>query len=490
MKKNILRAGVLMLSVLLALCVAGCTNQGSGNTDTGVEGWYTLTEKTVDGNDITNTFITNTVYLKAGKATLFEATAVGASEQEGTYTVEGDTINILVGVKTYKYEYNKTNQLMTYSGKVNRQQVVMTYKYSADYEPHKESKGVAFTSELFGESLNENFYNYCPTAFIENNNTLHIWYCSNKVSGNVTDYVAYRKGTLNADGKWTFSEKKLVLEPTAGTWDSRHVCDPSVVKGSFHMKGESYSYLMAYLGCYTSNVTCNEVGIAVAKNPEGPWVKVDSLNPIANFYMSEDYNASSWGYGQPSVISADGEGKILLFYTKGVKSGTYCYVEEWDLSNIDDAKLLREKRVSDSGVVNASGQVDVINNADFAYDPQLNRLYVVKEDFPYADKGGTNWLTAGNTVLYIDLGEKGLDTLFGEYIWNVCGKVTAQTTGYKRAHNMGFMTDAYGRLQSPYEIPVIYTRSDESNDYPEWSARGQWPALHTYRLYGTVIETK
>ena len=135
--------------------------------------------------------------------------------------------------------------------------------------------------------------------------------------------------------------------------------------------------------CKTYDCTCNEVGIALAKNPEGPYIKADELNPIAEFYTSADYDKSSWGYGQPCVISSDNAGKILLFYTKGVKSGTYVYVEEWDLSDISKAKLVREGRLYDKGVVNASGQTDCINNADFAYDPFLKRLYCLKEDFPY-----------------------------------------------------------------------------------------------------------
>jgi len=52
------------------------------------------------------------------------------------------------------------------------------------------------------------------------------------------------------------------------------------------------------------------------------------------------------------------------------------------------------------------------------------------------------------------------------------------------------LTDEYGRLTNPYQIPVIYTRSDLREDYPDWELGGQWPALHTYRLYGYVIETK
>lgn len=504
-----MKIGALVLSVLLTSAFVGCGGVNMGNSDestnssnstessagnvtisVGAEGWYTLEEKTVDGKDITKTFIANTIKLEDGKAYVHTADYTGLETQEGTYTIEGSTVKILVGIKTYNYTFDAEDSTMEYTGKLNKQQVTMRYKYSEDFALSDATSGVSFTDELFGEDLNENFYNYCPTALMEGNNVMHIWYCSNEISGKVTDYVAYRKGVLNDLGKWVFSGKQLVLSPTSGTWDERHTCDPSVIKGKFEMGGESYSYMMAYLGCKTSDNTRNEVGIAVAKEPEGPWVKVDSLNPIANFYTSEDYNISSWGYGQPSLMSSDKEGKVYLIYTKGVTSGTYAYLEEWDFSDLDNAQLLRETRLRDTGVVNASGQTDVINNADFAYDPHLQRFYCLKEDFPYPTDNNTNWITGSNTLLYIDLGEDGLETLFGEYRWNVGGKVTAAAVGFARAHNMGILTDEYGELQNPYKIPVIFTKSDTATMYPDWNAKGQWPALHTYRLHGYVLETK
>ena len=503
---NFVKLGALLSALLIALSAFGCTTTGSNNSSSskgdsstdqkpaeivaGSEGWYVLEEKTIDGSNITSTFIANAMKLEDGKVYIHTADYGGLKTEEGTYTVSGNDVTVTIGIKPYKYVFNAEDKTMEFNGKISKQQVKMRYKYSNDFALSDNLDGVNFTDRLFGESLDENFYNYCPTALMEGNDTMHVWYCSNKVSGNVTDYIGYRKGTLTDNGKWIFTEKQLVLSPTAGTWDERHVCDPSVVKGTFEMGGENYNYLMAYLGCKTSNVTCNEVGIAVAKNPEGPWVKVDSLNPIANFYTSEDYSASAWGYGQPCVISSDLAGKVFLIYTKGVSSGTFAYIEEWDFTDLDSPVLLREVAAPTRGVVNASGGSDVINNADFAYDPHLQRLYCVKEDFPYPTGSDTNWITNSNTILYIDLGLSGFDTLFTECSWNVAGKVTESATGFKRNHNMGILTDAYGRILNPYQIPILYTMSDLASQHPDWNAGGQWPALHTYRIHGLVIETR
>ena len=43
-------------------------------------------------------------------------------------------------------------------------------------------------------------YNYCPTVITEPDGTRYIYYCTNKDSYKVIDYVGCRKGTPNADG--------------------------------------------------------------------------------------------------------------------------------------------------------------------------------------------------------------------------------------------------------------------------------------------------
>ena len=141
--------------------------------------------------------------------------------------------------------------------------------------------------ETVGDDGEDYFYNYCPSIFIEDN-VQHVYYCTNKDEGNVTDYVGYRTGQITNNKLEYSSETKFVLSHGEnGSWDSRHACDPSVIKGEFKFHGEQYSYLMAYLGCVPSDCTLNETGIAVSKTPEGPWVKCDfkvdgetKINPI------------------------------------------------------------------------------------------------------------------------------------------------------------------------------------------------------------------
>ena len=514
---NFIKSLSLILTVaMLSSLLVGCVTEPPAATEPPTEPpvteipnvvglHYTLTEKTVDGIDITARFLQNLLTLSEdGKAVWIEITSGGTEVSEGTYAVSDNVLSVRIGLKTYEFTMDETKSTLQFSGKIDRKNVTMQYVKNDNFAFSDDKGEVVFTDELFGDDINENFYNYCPSVMIEGR-TMHIWYCSNEKSGNVTDYVAYRKGTLHDDGKWTFSEKKLVLGPgEKGAWDCRHVCDPSVVKGEFHYNGTVYNYLMAYLGCLTSDVTKNEVGIALAQSPEGPWIKPENINPIADFFS--DYNLSrtesnsgnpantAWGYGQPSLVSVDKQGQIILFYSAGTTTGTYTVAELWDLSNVNAPVEKHSLMVSNKGITNSGGGSDVINNADFAYDPQTGRLYCIKEDFPYPTDNDINWIAGSNSIFYVEIGkDNALSTRIFEdynYTWTMAGKIDAGATGYKRNHNCAIVTDEYGWITDSLRLSFVYTMSMLPGDYPDWSTGGQWPALHTYRLHGYMLDVR
>ena len=467
------------------------------------DGIYNVSLYTVSGVDYTSSYYANYIILNNGNVTWVKTDITGSTVDTGTYVKENNEVTITIGIKPYKFAYDSESKKIEFSGTLNKKKVVMEYMVDSNFTIGETTGDVEFTDKLFGEDLNENFYNYCPSVMIEGNNTMHIWYCSNQISGNVTDFIAYRKGTLSHDGKWSFSEKHLVLEPTPNTWDSRHACDPSVVKGVFKYNDETYSYLMAYLGCETSDVTDNEVSIAVAKSPEGPWVKYENkvycekhgkeeYRAFCDYRHSSEYalnddNRGFWGYGQPSLVSVDKAGKVLLFFTKGIKLGTYTYVEYWDLSNLNNPVKLNEKKLTDGG------EIGICNNADFAYDPATKRIYIIKEDHIggwYPSDGGVNWISGSNSLFYTPMGKNDTypgESLFGSHNWSKVATIGKDETGFARVHNAGIVTDEYGWIIDSNKVPVVYTMSELKTDYPDWELGGQWPALHTYRLHGYVV---
>lgn len=52
--------------------------------------------------------------------------------------------------------------------------------------------------------------------------------------------------------------------------------------------------------------------------------KCDDINPFIHYEYDESRpNAFQWGYGQPSLVSVDKKGKVLLGYTCGPGGDDY-----------------------------------------------------------------------------------------------------------------------------------------------------------------------
>ncbi len=316
-------------------------------------------------------------------------------------------------------------------------------------------------------------YNYCPSVMQVSDTERYIYYCTNTQSYNVTDYIACRKGTVSSSGEWVWGEQTIVLSPTDGTWDERHVCDPSVVGGEFRYKGETYSYLMAYLGCITSNSQENDLGIAVAKSPMGPFVKVGNA-PLVDFVrnMTIDQSIFQWGVGQPSLINMDKKGSIMLFYTRGDHTATRTIAESWDLSDLDDPKRRSSVKLSESGLKNLNGGADILNNADFVYDSAADVFYASSDCHPNPSSV-PDYISSHFRVTSFKR-----PASYSSFGWKYISTVGPGDTGFARNHNTGILRDTYGHLPNGY-ITVYYTVSKEGND-----------SLWSYRIYDYHVRIK
>jgi hypothetical protein len=170
-------------------------------------------------------------------------------------------------------------------------------------------------------------YTYAPSVIVEGN-TEHIWSCHNRDSGVIKDYIYYTKRVNGA----VVSSDPVLFASSSG-WDSVHVCDPSVVRSNLTYNGTAYQWVMFYLGNDRACSCHNAIGVAVAQNITGPWLKYPS--PIVAFPFSDP---NLWGVGQPSATSVDGNGRFLLFYSEGDTAGRG-YRRDINLSNLS-GKLL------------------------------------------------------------------------------------------------------------------------------------------------------
>ena len=304
----------------------------------------------------------------------------------------------------------------------------------------------------------EGIYNYCPSVMLTDENTAYIYYCTNKESYVIIDYIGCRKGVRGDDGTWSWGEEFIVLSPTEKAWDEHHTCDPSVIAGNFNYNGEKYSYLMAYLGCdlISNDSQDNKIGLAVAKSPEGPFIKVGSA-PFVDFEFQYSPDIWEWGVGQPSIVNLNREGRIMLFYTRGDRNGTRVLYEEWELSDLSSPQKLSEGALSTKGLTNLYGNPDFMNNADFVYDAKQDRYYAISECHPTLFPDDPNMVSA----LQISYCEGTADLSNVE--WNQIEKISKYQTGFYSNHNAGFLRDAYGYLADDF-LTVFYTYASQTQD--------------------------
>ncbi len=484
-----------LLSVLLAALFAvgvfaGCKIENIPLTDS-----YVLESALMEGTDVTADFTAyNMEFKDDGTVGVFIVYLNIPSRRSSSYVFDGETVRESYGEKEYIYTMSGGKLITEFDDGSDK--ITVTLK---KYAEETTDDSVDFESVLFGEDVNDTKkFNYCPAVLTEKDadgsDVMHIWYCTNKDSGIIMDHIGYRTGVKQENGKWKFSEEEIVLAPTPNTWDSRHTCDPAVIKGDFTLKGEKYNYLMSYLGCTTEDYQKNETGLAVAKDVGGPWVKVDSVNPIIPWYDDGDpvteqgkYDAWAgtsriyWGTGMPALLSVDGKSEVILFYQSTLR-GTG--IRRMDLSDVENPVEKWTVSLSSSGIVNSQGSNCGIGIPDFAYDETTGRLYVVavtNEKNP-ADVTLTR-VNSHSMLAYID----GLENMeevssvlqSGVYRWNMVGYVGPDDTGWERNHNPGLVRDALGYIPVSSQVGVVVSTGHNS-----------WPNenIFTYRLHGHLFD--
>lgn len=305
-------------------------------------------------------------------------------------------------------------------------------------------------------------YSYCPSVMDNGDGTAHIWFCGNPTKYQFVDNIFH----LYAEDGFSYVSAESVLQPTPGTWDSFHCCDPSVIKGEFRMGGNTYAYALFYLGIDTGDCFGNEIGVAFSNDPNSKtWVKYPSA--LIDFPGAE--HSKYWGVGQPSAISLDRKGKVLLTYTRGYSGGTSILFREIDMSDMSDIKFGEAKTVP------SSMDVACMRNADFAVDEANNKILAVIEGGSSASY--PTFIASSVSVHYADFDA----FLAGNCKWKTYGTVTSAISGFPRNHNAAFRRDAYGYIPNYKEFTVYFTVSKAA---PEVSTANcaEW----TYNIYKTT----
>jgi len=474
------RVIIMSIMIFTGVFLSGCSHTDPGD----YAGLFLIKEVTLGGVDITDEYVDYRVEIaEDGSMTVFINYLGVLENRSSTWTVKRSVLIETYGSKTYRYEVSDDFDTLTYEGELSGENLVVILERTTEADDGP--LAVDFESVLFGEPLlDTKRFNYAPAVIVEENDegqtVMHIWYCMNHLSGIIMDHIGYRQGIRQDDGKWLFSDEEIALAPTPGTWDSRHVCDPTVIRGSFTYQGVTYPYMMSYLGCTTDDYSNNETGLAVAMSLEGPWTKLDHLNPIVPW--DRDNPSGRWGTGMPSLMSVDGEGKVILFYSN---SAVGIGVEHWDFSNLDDPDMIYLSRIDSTGATNPNGTPLTMGIADFGYDPVKDRLYIVSYTNTKNPPDVTVTRVNSHGVLaYIgDLGDmQAVVELLRtpSYAWTVLDYVGPEDTGFERNHNLGLVKDQYGNIiDSDHVMTVV------STGHNSWGNEN----IFTYRLMGYIFET-
>jgi hypothetical protein len=309
-----------------------------------------------------------------------------------------------------------------------------------------------------------NYYNYCPSYIANSDTERFMYYCKNQTAGQIVDYIYMRRIT-GSGSSWTWGTPSVALAPSATGWDSVHVCDPDVKKGSFLFNNHTYSYAMFYLGCDQLDNNHNQIGVAFSDSLYGPWVKW-SGNPLITFTST-----SQWGVGQPSATSVDGKGRMLLFYSRGDSAGTRMVRRDINLANMSSPTIGGEVTVPTNGLTESDGSSVILHNGALAYDAATDRFYLVRPRHPF-ETTDPSYVSSSLQVAYTS----GATIWNGTGTWTIEGHIKPAQSGKARNHNSTLLTDVWGNLKGgANSYQVNFTGSDV----------GSFPGnLWTYRIYG------
>lgn len=328
-------------------------------------------------------------------------------------------------------------------------------------------------------------YSYAPCLVESQADRLrHVYYGGNRTPGEVTDHICVRRGELRLS-RWVWGDEQIALAPASSrsAWDSRHVCDPDLVHGLFKFSGETWTFALFYLGCDAEGSTHNQVGMAFSQSLVGPWCRYPK--PVIAYRvdarggkLGERYGwplYTHWGVGQPSVVSLDRAGKVLVLFSRGEER----HGEEMAIVGMADldrgATIVDRRRMPMTGLKRSDGQAtDYCTNAAIAIDDARGRCYAVRDgELPPADGRFPGFISSYIQVAWIDTSS----LIAGRGAWSVLANIGPETTGWPRNHNATILKDTLGRVPDPHRLTIALSVA-EAYDTPPLESAWLW----TYRI--------
>jgi len=302
---------------------------------------------------------------------------------------------------------------------------------------------------------------------IQDGDIRYVIYTTNATKGEDDNVIAIIKGEKNAEGEWIYGEEKIIL--AAGqqdAWDT-YLGSASLVKGSFALGEETYSWLLVYQGTDIAEGTANQIGLAAAKEADGEYVRIGDAPVIT--YDRDVYGSTMNGCYAPSAINYNKKAGIRVFYTYADKYGHFSFFWDADLSDL--AHINGESAMGvNAGNLHSGDAALMFPNADMVYDAESGVFYAVKDYSPSAATRPSyaEALELANIVedeLYTtDLGKGWVSLAY----WDT-SDLFGLVSDYERAYSASIVSDAYGHMLSQSTIEIVYntckTYAVAGNDY-------------------------
>lgn len=277
-------------------------------------------------------------------------------------------------------------------------------------------------------------YNYAPSVIEDKYKTRYAFVCQNLNPFEIVDYLYLYKGIPTEQG-YQWQPGTRIMDPSEDGWDHIHICDPDVREFTTKYNGETYDWIMTYLGVDQWH-NHNQIGLAVSKSIEGPWIKFDK-NPLITYA-----DTTKWGVGQSTSVVLDST-TIRLFYSSTLNPKHRLAYRDIKLNDLDNIILGDEKYIPGKTGNNFPAYSD-------------NYIFIVSEEWRRNDyeEGIPTWVGNYSTLRYISR-DKDISTPIEE--WTEIGHVGPSDSGFPRNHNPGILTDSKGYMLNENELIMYFT---------------------------------
>jgi hypothetical protein len=330
--------------------------------------------------------------------------------------------------------------------------------------------------------IGEEKYSYCPSVLEQEDGSVVIFFCGMQISGVMVDNIY--QITLFPNG--TKSKAESVLQP-GENWDSHHTCDPCVIEGKFLWNNTEYKYAMFYLSNML-NVYYNEIGVAFSNDlNSNSWIKYPEQlikkTWDGELDQSLGNNNFSWGVGQPSAVSLDKKGKILLTYTIGDIGGTRIVWREIDLSNVNNVKIGNVNTMVKAGLLAIDNKSnDYTCNSDFAINLKEDKIIMIRPVQPHPTTY-PSYIPVAQEINYMNLS----DFMANKGKWEKLYRLTSADSNFPRNHNSAILRDNYGHITNWRYPTYFFSVSKASPDVsPATHSHAEW----TYHIYKSTLKAK